>query len=276
MRRYPYVSAGAYAAALLLGSAAEADKVANPLTDRFQATLGSFFLTSRPIVQLNGEIESGTRVHWDGEFGRMDASRMRVEGQWRFADRHKIRAVAFDLSRERAKILDESIEWGGETYPVNAAVRSEFSFAIVEVQYEYAFVRGENYELGASIGFHYTTLDASLEALAASSSGVLTEDLNDAATLNAPLPVIGVSGVWSLSHDFWLDAAAHFFALSIDEYDGHLRSYRASLTWQPRSWFGIGVGYHLFSVDLAVENDGLDGALDWRYGGPMIFYRASF
>ena len=73
---------------------------------------------------------------------------------------------------------------------------------------------------------------------------------------------------WTLS--------AQFFALSIDEYDGHLQSYRASLTWQPRSWLGIGVGYNLFSVDMAVENDDLDGALDWIYGGPMVFYRASF
>jgi hypothetical protein len=68
---------------LLLGSPAQADRASNPLRDRFQVTLGSFFLTSRPIVQLDGVIESGDRVHWDREFGRMDGSRIRVEGQWR-------------------------------------------------------------------------------------------------------------------------------------------------------------------------------------------------
>jgi hypothetical protein len=267
---------GACAAALLLGSPAQADRAPSPLNDRFQVTLGTFFLTSEPIVQLNGETEPGDRVHWDKEFGSMDADRVRFEAHWRFADRHKIRAIAFSLSRERTEVLDESIDWGGETYPVHAEVRADFSFEILELAYEYAFWRRKNYELGASFGFHYTTLDASLEALAEVSSGTLSEDLDDAATVNVPLPVIGVSGTWSLSHNFWLDASAQFFALSIDEYDGRLESYRASLTWQPRSWLGIGIGYNLFSVDMTVENDDLDGVLDWIYGGPMLFYRASF
>jgi hypothetical protein len=67
-----------------------------------------------------------------------------------------------------------------------------------------------------------------------------------------------------------------FFRLSIDEYDGYLRSYQASLTWQPRSWLAIGLGYNLFSIDVDVENEGFDGTLDWVYRGPMVFYRASF
>jgi hypothetical protein len=273
---YGLPTLAACAAALLPGSPARADRIPNPLNDRFQVTLGTFFLTSEPIVQLNGETEPGDRVHWDRAFGRMDADRFRLESHWRFADRHKIRAIAFSLSRERSEVLDESIDWGGETYPVHAEVRAEFSFEILELAYEYAFWRRKNYELGASIGFHYTALDASLEALAEASSGTLTEDLDDAAAVNVPLPVIGFSGTWSLSHNFWLDASAQFFALSIDEYDGYLQSYRASLTWQPRSWLGIGIGYSLFSTEVDVANDDLDGALDWTYDGPMVFYRASF
>jgi len=269
-------TSGACAAALLLGSHAQAERVPDPLNDRFQVTLGTFFLSSEPTVQLNAATRRGDRVDWDNEFGRMDADRFRLEAHWRFADRHKIRAIAFSLSRERSEVLEESINWGGETYPVNAEVRAEFSFSILEVAYEYAFWRRENYELDASIGFHYTTLDASLEATAEASSGTLTEDLDESASVDVPLPVIGVSGTWSLSHDFWLDASAQFFAMSIDEYDGYLQSYRASLTWQPKSWLGIGIGYSLFSTELDVENDDLDGALDWTYGGPMVFYRASF
>ena len=260
---------------MLLGSSAQADEP-NPLTDRFQVTLGEFFVTSQPIVQLNGETESGDRVDWEREFGGMDANRIRLDGHWRFADRHKVRALAFNVSRKRNKVLDDNIDWGGEVYPVNALADAEFSFAIIEVAYEYAFLRRENYELDASIGLHYTSLDASLDARADVSSGALSEDLSDSARIDAPLPVIGLSGMWSLSHDFWLDASAQFFRLAIDEYDGHLQSYRASLTWQPRSWLGIGLGYSLFSIDVDVENENFDGTLDWIYRGPMVFYRASF
>jgi hypothetical protein len=261
-------------AALVLQEIAHADAVANPLTDRWQVTLGEFFLTSRPTVQLDGESGDGDRVNFKEVFGGTDAERVRIDCRWRFADRHKIRAIAFDASRERTETLDESIEWGGETYPVNASVEAEFSFAILEVAYEYAFLRRESYELGASFGLHYMTLEASLEADAAASSGQLT--LSDSASVEAPLPVIGLSGTWALSHDLWLDAAAQFFALSIDEYRGHLESYRASLTWQPRPWLGIGIGYSLFAIELDVENEDLNGGLDWTYDGPIIYYRASF
>jgi hypothetical protein len=264
------------AAALLVGSAAHAERAPDPLNDRFQATVGTFFVATEPTVQLNGATGRGDRVDWDAAFGGADASRVRLEAHWRFASRHKIRAMAFSLSRERSEILDQSIDWGGETYPVNAEVRAEFSFTILEVAYEYSFWRHEDYELKASLGVHHTTLDASLEALASASGGTLTEDLNEAASLDAPLPVIGLSGTWSLAHDLWLDASAQFFALSIDEYDGYIHSYRASLTWQPRPWFGIGAGYSLFELDVEVENENLNGVLDWTYAGPMVFYRASF
>jgi hypothetical protein len=267
---------GGCAAALLLETSVHADPAPNPLEDRFQVAVGAFSLTSEPVIQLNGDDASGDRVHWHRRFGRMDAERLRIEGNWRFAGRHKIRAIAFSLSRDRAQVLDKSIEWGGETYPIDSAVRAELSFEILEVAYEYAFVRGARYELGASIGLHYTSLDASLEAKAIDSSGTLSGDLSESATLDTPLPVIGIGGTWSLSRSFWLDASAQFFALSVDEYEGHLRSYRAALTWQPKSWLGIGVGYHQFSVDMEVANEDLNGALDWRYAGPMLFYRASF
>ena len=79
-----------------------------------------------------------------------------------------------------------------------------------------------------------------------------------------------------MPHDLWVDASAQFFALSIDDYDGYLQNYRISLTWQPKSWLGIGVGYNLFAIDLKVDKESFDGTLDWSYRGPLVFYRASF
>lgn len=267
----------ACAAALLLGAApARGDEAPNPLTDRFQVTLGTFFISSRPTVQLNAASDRGDRVDWDKEFGGVGADRIRLDCHWRLAGRHKIRLTTFDVSRERSKVLAKNIDWGGEIYPVNAQVNADFSFAILEVAYEYAFLRRDNYELGASIGFHYVSLSASLDATAEASSGTLTEDLSGSARVDAPLPVIGIGGMWSLSHDLWLDVSAQFFVLTFDGYRGHLQNDRVSLTWQPKSWLGIGIGYSSFLMDLNVTNDDLHGAFDWSYRGPMVFYRASF
>jgi hypothetical protein len=101
-------------------------------------------------------------------------------------------------------------------------------------------------------------------------------DLSESASVDAPMPVIGLRGLWSLPYDFWLTASAQFFALSIDEYDGNLQDYRAAVTWQPRKWLGIGVGYERFKVDVDVDKDDFNGTVEWTYDGPMIFYNASF
>jgi hypothetical protein len=272
-------TAVAAAAALLLGSpAAFAEDTPSLLTDSFQVALGTFIITSEPSIQLEGDTSSGDKVDFDEALGGGDSTRVRLDSFWRFGDtgRHKIKAIAFDMSRENSRTFDEDIEWGGDIYPVGAEVDVEFSFTVIEVAYEYSFMRRDNYELNGSIGLHYTDMSASLRARAESSGGTLDEEISNSASVAAPLPVIGLRGIWDLSHNFWLDASAQFFALSIDEYDGNLQDYRLLVTWQPKDWLGIGLGYSRFSVDVDVDKSDFNGSLDWTYSGPMIFYSASF
>jgi hypothetical protein len=272
-------TACAGAALLLLGSpAAFADEAPNLLTDSFQIGLGTFIVTSEPTIQLNGETGRGDSVDFDEALGGGDSQRIRLDSFWRFGDngRHKVKAIAFDLSRDNSTTFDRDIEWGGEIYPVNARIDAEYSFTVIELAYEYAFLKRDNYELAGSIGLHYTDMSASLRARAENSGGALDEDVSNSASVAAPLPVIGLRGIWDLSHNFWLDASAQFFALSIDEYDGNLQDYRVLVTWQPKKWLGIGLGYNQFSVDVDVDKSEFNGSLDWTYRGPMIFYSASF
>ena len=272
-------TAWAGAAVLLLGStAAFAEETPNLLTDSFQVALGTFVITSEPTVQLKGDTGNGDRVDFDEALGGGDSQRIRLDSFWRFGDtgRHKVKAIAFDMSRDNSRTFDRDIEWGGDIYPVGAKVDAEFSFTVIEVAYEYSFMRRDNFELDASIGLHYTDLESSLKATAEASGGTLTGDISNSASVAAPLPVIGLRGIWDLSHNFWLDATAQFFALSIDEYDGNLQDYRVLLTWQPKKWLGIGLGYNKFSIDVDVDASNFDGSLDWTYSGPMIFYSASF
>ena len=272
-------TACAGAVVLLLGSpAAFADEAPNLLTDSFQIGLGTFIVTSEPTIQLNGETGRGDSVDFDEALGGGDSQRIRLDSFWRFGDsgRHKVKAIAFDMSRDNSTTFDSDIEWGGDIYPVNARIDAEYSFTVIEVAYEYAFLKRDNYELAGSVGLHYTDMSASLRARAETSGGTLDEDVSNSASVAAPLPVIGLRGIWDLSHNFWLDASAQFFALSIDEYDGNLQDYRVLVTWQPKDWLGIGLGYNQFSVDVDVDSSNFEGSLDWTYRGPMIFYSASF
>lgn len=261
---------------LLAAPAVLADDAPNVLTNSFQLSLGTFILSTDTKVRLDGEAGEGTNINWEQRFGKGDATRFRIDGEWRFADRHKARFLWFNNTSRRSRTLDEDIEWGGEIYPINAKVSSEFKFDVYELAYEYAFLRRESYEVSGTIGLHYTDLSLALAAKASTSNGTLTGDVRKEASVGAPLPVIGLRGVWSLPYNLWLDAFAQYFALSIDEYDGSLTDYKIMLTWQPKKWVGLGIGYNQFGVDVDVDKTSFRGSLDWTYKGPMIQYSVVF
>jgi hypothetical protein len=269
--------AGVAAAIVAAPSRAQETAAApDPLTDPFQLSLASFFVTTHPAIRLDSATGDGDFVHWEREFGELDSWRAHFEAHWRFSERQKLEAAVFSASRERGTDIERDIHWGGELYPANAHVDADFDFSIAEFSYAYSFLRRDAFEVQASLGFHYTRLEASLEARAEASGGLLEADLFETASLDAPLPVIGLEGLWSLPRDLWLDASARFFYLTVGNYEGNLQRYGASLTWQPRAWFGVGIGYTHFTIDLEVTNSDLKGAVDWAYRGPMVFYRASF
>jgi hypothetical protein len=270
------VFSGLVFAGLGASSAARAEEEANLLTDPFRVAIGTYIVKSEPIVRLDGETTRGDRVNFDEVVGGGDATRVRLDADWRFGDtdRHKIRALAFAVTRKRHKTIDEEIEWGDETFPVNANLQSEVKFSVIELAYEYAFLKRDTYEINATAGLHYTTFEASLKAKSTSTGETL--DLGDEADVKAPLPVFGLRGIWKMPADLYIDAQAQYFALSIDEYDGSVQDYRLMLTWQPKPWLGLGIGYNGFKIDVDVERDRFNGSLEWKYNGPMIFYSASF
>ena len=257
----------------LPAQAAGPDAFENP----FHLTLGTFLVNSDTEVQVDGKLNTGTPVDWEKTFGdEGDQTRIRLDGSWRFAERHRVRAMIFNTSRSDSREFEQDIEWEDEVFPVGARIKGEIDFAVYQVAYEYLFLRRESWELGASIGVHYTTFDAKLSGTVETPGGTGSGKRSADADLDAPLPVIGLHGTWGLGYDLWLDATAQFFSLSIDQYSGNLQDYRVGLTWQPKSWVGVGVGYNVFKVDVDVDTSGFKGALDWKYDGPMIFYSVMF
>lgn len=271
-------AAACVGAALVLAAAPEAvADDANLLETNGYLSLGTFINGSRLKIRLDGEAgETGTEIDWNSTFGDSDETRFRLDGLWRFADRHYLRLLYTDYSRRRTATFDEDIEWGDETIPAELDVESELGFDIIALAYQYAFLKRENYELSGTIGLHYTTFDASLRAKLELPDEELTAELGDTASVDAPLPVIGLHGLWNLGRNFYLEGQAQFFAISIDGLDGDIINYRASLIWQPKKYIGIGAGYDFFEVDVDATKDRFTGSMTWEYSGPQVFFNIGF
>lgn len=261
---------------VLGGPSALADEAPDLLADPLMLSLGTFILDTDTRVRLDGDDGLGTQIDWEEDIGSGEATRIRFDGTWRFTERNKLRALWFSNSVSRSTRLEEDISWGDVVYPASVEVGTDFEFDVFELAYERSLLLRDRYELSGTIGLHYTELTLAIEGEGTIDGESVAGRVRESGSVNAPLPVIGLRGLWRLTGPFWLDASAQFFYLSIDDYQGSLQDYRVAALWQPRRWMGIGIGYSQFTFDVDVEKEGFNGSLDWTYRGPLVFYSASF
>ena len=245
----------------------------DPLNDRFSLSLGTFLLHTATTIRVDGTTGRGTELDTSRDLGLQDTDRFRVDGYWRFADRHKLRVLYFDATSSASRTLARDIDVGDTIFPVNLTVDSRFETRVAELAYEYAFLRRDNYEVTGTFGIHDLRFKLDVSATQNNTQTVQAAREADA---SGPLPVIGLRGVWRFNPKLYLDAQAQFFKISIDPYDGRLEDYNLSLVWTPFRHVGIGAGYNEFVTRLDVSADRFDGHLRWRYGGARIFVIGSF
>src|SRR5688572_2618235 len=267
-------------AAVLLGNtmAAQADE-GGLLDERFSVGLGTFFLSSNTNVRADafGSGEIGTPIDLEDTFELEDENVFRVDASWRIGSRHIVRAMYFESDRSRRKVIDEQIEFAGETFPIAAEVRADFDFDITELAYEYVLLDRDQYQLGASFGIHNAGFRIGLSADVNSPGGGGSAEIAADVSTNAPLPVLGLRGRWHLAGNLYAQAHAQYFQLAFDGYDGNIQDYEAALIWQVKRHVGLGAAYNTFVTHIETDDrDHFEGRLRWRYSGAQLFMRMSF
>jgi hypothetical protein len=268
MRRLAFVLL-AYAASAAANAAER-----NPLESRVIVDAGWFFVSTDMRVRVDGETSDtvGSDVDYDDTFGIGDFDRFRVEGSWRFAPRHLVRGMYFENNRRATRSLQRDVVFGDQTFPIGVTVAARSELTVAQLSYEYAFLKRDSYELAGGIGVHYVDLGLGLDATISGQGGSASRSVDEEATTHAPLPVLGVRGLWQLPHDFYVTAQVQYFYLEVNPYSGALLDLKASLVWQLSDHFGIGVAYNDFGFRFDIEDRrDFDGRLRWDYGGAIAF-----
>jgi hypothetical protein len=272
-RRVSYIC---LAVALFAGASSTQAAERGPLDQKFQVSLGGFFMDYDTDVRLDGEGETGTDINWEDEFDFDDQDRFRVDGFWRFAEKHKVRFMYFENNRGNTTVLTRDIEFGDTTFPINLEVDSRLDTRIIEIAYEYAFLRRENWELAGSIGIHNIRVEAGLRGDLSTPGGGGSAEAEEVAEGDGPLPVLGVHYLWHMGNNFYFEGLAQFFFAEVDNYDGSLEDYKIGVTWFPWDNVGIGIAYNEFVTRLDIEKDSFSGRLKVGYGGPLVYITVGF
>lgn len=247
----------------------------DPLQSKIVVDLGWFFMSNDIRVRVDGETSDaiGTDVDFDDTFGVGDFDRFRAEALWRIAPRHMLRGMYFENERSATRSLEREVVWRDRTFPVDASVTASTQLSVAQLSYEYAFLRRDNYELAGGIGIHLVEMGLGLAATLSAQGGSVSGAVEEDARSDAPLPVLGLRGLWRLPNNFYVTGQVQYFQLELDAYSGSLIDLKASLVWQCTDHLGLGIAYNDFGFRFDIE-DRFDGRLRWNYGGAFAF--ASF
>jgi hypothetical protein len=240
--------------------------------DHFSISLGIFLADRASKTRLNGTIDDGddgTNVDLEGDLGlnRSDTV-FRIDGFYRFNEKHRIDISAFDLSRSKTRVIDEEIEWGDTIYPVNVSIKSAFDLQIYKLAYTWSFMRRDKGYLGLTAGLYIANFGAKLSA---ADIGSVESD-----SLTAPLPVVGLRGEYEISERFTFRASGELFALEYDDYDGTLVDLYAGIDYQLSEHSAIGLGLNSVNLDVGITKSRFKGNINWRYDGGLLFVKFNF
>jgi len=238
--------------------------------ENFSVSLGLFLTERDSKTRVDGTIpDSGTPVDLENDLGLDKSDNVfRIDGYYRFNEKHRIDFSVFDLSRSASKEIEKEIDWNDTIYPINTTVDASLDLAIYKLAYTWSFMRRDNGYLGLTAGLYTADIGTSIsaESIGRSSSGGVT----------APLPVLGLRGQYDFSEKWSLRASAEIFALEYGDFSGSLYDAFASVDYQITDHVALGAGINVVNINVGVSKPNLDGDLDWRYDGGLLFLKFDF
>jgi hypothetical protein len=253
------------------GESAEASDFHN-----FGISLGVFVTNRDSTTRLDGDVpDSGTPIDLETDLGfAKQDSVFRVDGFYRFNERHRIDFSVFDLSRNGSKVLEKTIDFLGEEFVINTQVDANFDLNIYKVAYTYSVIQNDKGYLGLSAGLYIADIGAGISATPLDGGVIAGATASDGVT--APLPVLGVRGQYNFSEKWMFRGSAEIFAYEYDAYSGSLYDVYAGLDYQLFKNMALGVGYNNVRLDIGVSGGKFDGDVKWTYDGGLLFFKFEF
>ena len=265
-------------AGLFLPGSAQAEEGYGPGTDRFKINLGAYFPAISTTLQVNIgdtpiDLEETLNL---GE----DETVLRLDGYWRFAQRHRLGFGYYRLERDASTYLSADLDIGeGDSWPAEALIATSLDLDFYSLDYRYSFYQGEKWEIAGLIGAYWVGAETTI-ALAAQigdcpdgADCLVAGDLYEGDSFDGPLPLIGLSFDYYITPKWLMTLKGGYFQLTYNDYKGSIANLGASVEYQFTKTFGLGLGYDGFKLTLEAEdaNSQAFASLDYKYHGFQLY-----
>ena len=190
------------------------------------------------------------------------------ELMFRFGNRNKIRVDWLEVDRSATHLLNQTIDFGNETFVVNSLLASHIDWRIFTVTYTYSFIHNDRMELGTGVAAHLLQAEAQ-------GSVALTQQRQDVTGAGA-FPTIPLDFAIRIWRGLSVTARAQYFHASVGNFDGWLADIHEDVQYRIRPNFAVGLGYSSVRAKLALHTGNVPGMFAMSLEGPTAFFRVSF
>lgn len=260
-----------------LGMAYNAN-VFNPTAfDRYDRSLPAFdlrvaaFFTdiSSKIRRDTADGVPGLKVDVEDILGASEqGTAIEVDALWRTGVHHQFELGYFELVRDGLSTLENDLQLGDAFYPAGTVVDSQVDYSSLRFGYTFFLMRDGQKEFGVMAGLHLSELAVNVRAD--------TSDQVARSRSSTPLPVIGLNGALFFGDRTTLRARIHVFRTDFDQHEGSLNYAALDLERLFGERTRVGIGYNLYGTRLTSRDEGLNGSLEIRHHGPVLFVTIGF
>ena len=236
---------------------------------RFSVSVGAFFTERDSETRLDGSAGEGTEVDIERDLGVNGSDTvLRVDGYWRFAEKHRIDVSVFDMSRSASTAIDREFTWKDTTYTIDTQVDTSLDLSIYKIAYSWSFIQRDRGFLAATAGLYVADMGLRI--------AVPERNASESGGVTAPLPVAGLRGEYHLSDRWSVRGSGEIFVVEYGDYSGSLSDLFLGVDYSASKHVALGVGYNAVKLDVGVEKDNFNGRFDWSYGGALAYVKVSF
>ena len=237
--------------------------------ERFSVSLGAFFTDRDTDTRLDATATRGTDINFEKDLA-LDSSDtvFRLDGYYRFGDKHRVDFSVFDLSRTASTPINRDIQYGDTMFSINTVVDTDVDLSIYKAAYTYSFMQRDKGYLGATAGLYVADTTATISAPNAGQAA--------AGDVTAPLPVIGLRGHYEFADRWTFRASGEFFFIEYEDIDGSLVDLYAGIDYRVIDNMSLGLAINSVTIDVSSEDAGFQGELNWQYTGGLLFLKFDF
>jgi len=263
------------------GNATAADEMIGFGKEHFQLNFGYFrpnFSTSAAVglqgsAKPPGSISNEDDLKLDSTLGVG-----RVDGYWRFADRHRLGFGYYNLDRSGSAVLGKNIgpieipsRGVNDTILAGSNVSSEAKWQVYILSYGYSFYKTDTVEISGKFGLNFARIGTTLSGtLITQNNGVLV-GASAGSDVTAPLPVLAISGDWALNERWRLKGSLGGFKAKVSGVNATVTDAGVATEYRVLRNFGVGAGYSLLRVTADIDKSNYFGSGNWRIGGWNLY-----